>query len=421
MQFSSFSLDDRLHRAVTAAGYTTPTPIQEQAIPAALAGHDLIGTAQTGTGKTAAFVLPLLHRLLTTPGPRGKTRALIVTPTRELAEQVHAALRQLGKFTKIKSATVYGGVGMEPQTKALRQGVEVIVACPGRLLDHLGRGNADLSQVEVVVLDEADRMLDMGFLPSVRDIVARTPKTRQTLLFSATFAPELQQLGRQILHEPQRVEVGLTAPPQTVAHTLCPVEATQKTTLLLQLLGEAHTGSVLVFTRTKHRADRVARQMEQSGHRAAVLHSNRTQNQRQAALESFRKGKVKLLVATDIAARGLDIAGVSHVINYDIPDTPDAYIHRIGRTGRAECSGDALTLVTADDKSVVRDIERVLGEPIAVRKVGNHDYGLPTFAATSSGGRNSGSGGKGTMTSWSSGGGGWHRGSVRRPALRRAR
>ena len=382
MSFSGFALDDRLQRAVEAAGYTEATPIQEAAIPPGLEGRDLIGTAQTGTGKTAAFVLPMLQSLLTKPGARGRTRALIVTPTRELAEQVHAMVRQLAQFTKLRSATVYGGVGYEPQTKALRNGTEIIVACPGRLLDHVGRGNAKLGSVEVLVLDEADRMLDMGFLPSVREIVALTPRERQTTLWSATFARELDELAAQVLRRPQRLEVGLTAPPATVEHTLCPVDHRQKTELLLRLLKESDTASVLIFTRTKHRADRLAAQIKRSGYRTAVLHSNRTQSQRQQALDGFRSGRYDLLVATDIAARGLDIETISHVINYDMPSTADDYIHRIGRTGRAERNGDALTLVTADDCATVLDIERALGEPLAVRETEGFTYGAPTFAGS---------------------------------------
>ncbi len=380
MQFSSFKLNSRLERAVEAVGYTETTPIQETAIPLALEGRDLIGTAQTGTGKTAAFVLPILNSLLSHPAKRGRTRALIITPTRELAEQIHAAIRDFAKFTSIRSATVYGGVGMEPQIRALRKGTDIIVACPGRLLDHIGRGNADLRRVEALVLDEADRMLDMGFLPDVRKIVAETPSDRQTMLFSATFAPELRRLSSEILRSPKRVEVGIVKPAETVQHTLCPVTQDKKTALLLRLLEETNTRSVLIFTRTKHRADRVARQIGRAGYRAEALHSNKTQGQRQKTLDGFRSGKFRMLVATDIAARGLDIAAISHVINYDIPDSADAYIHRIGRTGRAEQSGDALTLVTAEDRSTVRDIERALGCPIAVHTVPGFEYGA--WAAT---------------------------------------
>ncbi len=390
MQFRSFKLDDRLQEAVEAAGFTETTPIQEVAIPAGLAGRDIIGTAQTGTGKTAAFVLPILQSLLTTPSKRRHIRALIVTPTRELAEQIHASVRELARFTKIKSATVYGGVGMDPQTRALRKGTDIIVACPGRLLDHISRGNADLRGVEILVFDEADRMLDMGFLPDVRRIVAETPQKRQTMLFSATFARELTQLGSEILNKPERIEMGITAPADTVEHMICPVAQNQKTDLLLRLLERDEIKSVLIFTRTKHRADRVAAKIGHSGYTTAVLHSNRSQNQRQRALDGFRSGKFQLLVATDIAARGLDVDTISHVINYDIPNSADDYIHRIGRTGRAERSGDALTLVTADDSSTIRAIEHALGKKIAVRRIDDFDYGMPTAAASGSrGGRSS--------------------------------
>ena len=379
MRFTSFTLDDRLQQAVKAAGFTEATPVQEAAIPPALEGRDLIGTAQTGTGKTAAFVLPILQSLLTRPAKPGRIRALIITPTRELAEQIHDVIRQLSRSTKLASATVYGGVGMQPQVRALRTGMDIIVACPGRLLDHIRRGNADLGAVEMLVLDEADRMLDMGFLPDVRKIVARTPRERQTMFFGATFAPELGQLASEILRDPKRIAIGATAPAHTVEHSLCPVDHKEKTSLLLRLLDQSDTASVLIFTRTKHRADRVLKQIKRSGHRAAVLHSNRSQGQRQKALDGFRSGKYQLLVATDVASRGLDVATISHVINYDIPDCADAYIHRIGRTGRAERSGDALTLVTADDCDTVRDIERALGEPISVRKVEGFEYGVPTM------------------------------------------
>jgi len=381
LRFSDFQLDGRLQRAVEAAGYSETTPIQGAAIPAALHGRDIVGTAQTGTGKTAAFVLPLLQALLNSPTKPRRVRALIVAPTRELAEQVHAVVRQLSRFTKLRSATVYGGVGMEPQRRALVAGTDIIVACPGRLLDHLGRGNADLSGVEVLVLDEADRMLDMGFLPSVRDIVRRTPTRRHTMLFSATFAAELDELASQILRTPKRVEIGVAAPADTVEHTVYPVHQQQKTEVLLKLLDQTDTESVLIFTRTKHRADRVAENIKRSGYRATVLHSNKSQNERQRALDGFRSGQYQLLVATDIAARGLDIATISHVINYDIPSSADDYIHRIGRTGRMARTGDALTLVTADDRDTVRDIERVLGEPLPVGKVDGYVYNGPPISA----------------------------------------
>jgi ATP-dependent RNA helicase RhlE len=380
MPFTDFSLHPQLQRAIQRAGFTTPTPIQEQAIPVALDGRDLIGTAQTGTGKTAAFVLPIVQRLLDHPQQLGRTRALIVTPTRELAEQINTTVRQFTRSTSIRSAVVYGGVGMAPQEHALRNGFEIIVACPGRLLDHIDRGTAKLDGIEVLVLDEADRMLDMGFLPSVKRLLSYLPRERQTMLFSATFAPELQQLARQTLRKPARVDVGLGAPTRTVAHALYPVAQHLKTPLLLHLLGGTDTNSVLIFTRTKHRANRVAQQVQRAGYNTAVLHSNKSQNQRQLALDNFRAGKVQILVATDIAARGLDVATISHVINYDIPDTADAYIHRIGRTGRAQREGDALTLVTSEDAATCREIERALKAPIERRTLPDFDYSMPAPA-----------------------------------------
>jgi ATP-dependent RNA helicase RhlE len=377
MQFSEFNLHASLQRALGQAGFGTPTPIQAQAIPVGLAGRDLIGTAQTGTGKTAAFVLPILHRLLNDPRKLGRTRALIVTPTRELAEQIHTTIRRFSQGSNIRSATVYGGVGMAPQERALRAGVEIIVACPGRLLDHIERGTAKLDGVEALVLDEADQMLDMGFLPAVKRILNHLPRERQTMMFSATFAPELQQLATQVLRQPARVDAGTNAPVKTVAHALYPVAQHLKTALLLKLLRETDTQSVLIFTRTKHRANRVAEQIGRQGYAVAALHANKSQNQRQMALDGFRAGKVQILVATDIAARGLDIATVSHVINYDIPDTADTYIHRIGRTGRAEREGDALTLVTGEDTLMIRDIERALKAPITRRTLPDFDYAVP--------------------------------------------
>jgi ATP-dependent RNA helicase RhlE len=377
MQFSDFSLDQQLQQAIRKAGFAKPTPIQERAIPLGLAGHDLIGTAQTGTGKTAAFVLPILQRLLADPRKLGRTRALIVTPTRELAEQINTTIRRFTGGTSIRSATVYGGVGMQPQERALRSGVEIIVACPGRLLDHIDRGAASLNGVEMLVLDEADRMLDMGFLPSVRRILSYVPRQRQTMLFSATFAPELQQLAADTLRSPKRVDVATSAPVKTVAHALYPVAQHLKTKLLLKLLSTTDTNSVLIFTRTKHRANRVAEQIQRAGYNTAVLHSNKSQNQRQLALDNFRSGKVQILVATDIAARGIDVATISHVINYDIPDTADTYIHRIGRTGRAEREGDAMTLVTSEDAVMCRDIERALKAPIERRTLPDFDYSAP--------------------------------------------
>ena len=376
MSFESFKLDDRVGQGLQAAGYEKATPIQAVSIPAILAGRDVIGTAPTGTGKTAAFVLPILHNLLAMKkqGGRRATRALIVTPTRELAEQIHTVINKLGKFTSLRSATVYGGVGMQPQEKALQQGVEVIVACPGRLLDHLNRGNARLDQVEVLVIDEADRMLDMGFLPSIQQIMKQVSSQRQTLLFSATFDAAVEQLAAKSLRSPQRFSMGIDAPSRTVAHTLYPVPQHLKPGLLQRLLGEMTVHSILVFTRTKHRADRVTEKIKRAGYAASVLHSNKSQSQRKQAMDQFRTGKIKVLVATDIAARGLDVASISHVINFDIPDSATSYIHRIGRTGRAERLGDAFTLVTHEDKDTIRDIEKILGAPIERKVLEGFNY-----------------------------------------------
>jgi ATP-dependent RNA helicase RhlE len=376
MSFVSFKMDGRVGQGLQAAGYEKATPIQDVAIPAILAGHDVIGTAPTGTGKTAAFVLPILHNLLAAKkqGGRRATRALIVTPTRELAEQIHSVIRELGKHTSLRSATVYGGVGMQPQEKALQQGVEVIVACPGRLLDHMNRGTARLDQVEILVIDEADRMLDMGFLPSIQQIMKQVPSRRQTLLFSATFDAAVEQLAAKFLRSPQRFSMGTDAPSDTVAHTLYPVPQHLKPGLLQRLLDEMTVDSILVFTRTKHRADRVAEKIKRAGYAASVLHSNKSQSQRKQAMDQFRTGKIKVLVATDIAARGLDVASISHVINFDIPDSATSYIHRIGRTGRAERLGDAFTLVTRDDKDTIRDIERLLGAPIERKVLAGFNY-----------------------------------------------
>lgn len=378
MKFTEFNLDPRLLAEIQRAGYQDATPIQEQAIPKAMAGADLIGTAQTGTGKTAAFVLPILHRLLT--GPRNQTRALILTPTRELALQIHDTVRMLATGTGLRSATVYGGVNANPQIKALRSGVEIVVACPGRLLDLIGQRAARLNNVEVFILDEADRMFDMGFLPDVKRILQQLPQQRQNMLFSATFPKEIEKLARQMLQDPQRIAIGTSRPVHTVEHALYPVAQPAKTGLLLELLKRTDTGSVLVFTRTKHRANKVARQVENAGYQVTSLHGNRTQNQRQSALKGFRDGRYQVMVATDVAARGLDVEKISHVINYDMPDTTDAYIHRIGRTGRAERSGTAFTLLTPEDDKTLRALERVMGEPIERRMLNDFNYSTAPVA-----------------------------------------
>ncbi|HMA33550.1 MAG TPA: DEAD/DEAH box helicase [Chloroflexia bacterium] len=374
MTFTVFNFDRRVAAGVQALGYQVPTPIQAQAMPPILAGRDVMGLAQTGTGKTAAFVLPILQRLL--PGPRGRVRALILAPTRELAEQIHVAIEDLGQETGLRSLTLYGGVGRHPQIQKLRGGVDIVVACPGRLLDHIAESTITLSQLEVLVLDEADRMFDMGFLPDIRRILRHLPANRQTLLFSATMPPDIRQLAQEALRNPITVQIGLAAPVDAVAHALYPVAPHLKTALLMALLEQTDTESVLVFTRTKHRAKRVGEQLQKAGYRGASLQGNLAQNRRQAALDGFRDGTYQVLVATDIAARGIDVSSISHVINYDMPDTVDAYTHRIGRTGRAARTGDAFTLVTAEDAEMVRAIERVLGAPLERRTLPGFDYAL---------------------------------------------
>lgn len=362
MKFETFNLDPRLNAAVSALGYTAPTPIQAKSIPLVLKGRDLMGLAQTGTGKTAAFALPILQRLI--KGPRRKVRALIIAPTRELTEQTHEVFALLGRNTGIRSASVYGGVSIQRQISALRGGVDIVSACPGRLLDHIQRGTIDLSRVKVLVLDEADRMFDMGFLPDVRKIVRHLPAVRQTLLFSATMPEDVRRLTREIQKDPVRVQIGASAPADTVSHTFYPVESHSKNALLKTILDRIKTGSVLVFTRTKHRSKNIARRLVKTGYDAAALHGDLSQNNRQKALEGFRHGRYNILVATDVAARGIDVRGISHVINYDIPDTADAYTHRTGRTGRASETGDAFTFVSSQDKDPARSIAKILGKKV---------------------------------------------------------
>jgi ATP-dependent RNA helicase RhlE len=361
---------------VAAAGYVTPTPIQARAIPQVFKGRDIMGLAQTGTGKTAAFVLPILNRLM--EHKFGCVRALIIAPTRELAEQIHQAIETLGRETRLRSVTVYGGVGINPQIQKLKR-ADIVVACPGRLLDHIGRHSIDLSQLEVLVIDEADQMLDMGFIPDIRRILKNLPKKRQTLVFSATMPVEIRRLAGDILRDPDTVQVGITAPADTVSHALYPVAQKLKTALLIKLLGNTNTKSVLVFTRTKHRAKSLGKKLAAAGFRSASLQGNLSQTRRQAALDGFRDGKFQILVATDIAARGIDVTQISHVINYDIPSTPEAYIHRIGRTGRAARSGEAFTLVTKEDKDMVQAINRIIGSKIEQRILSTFDYGPPMF------------------------------------------
>jgi ATP-dependent RNA helicase RhlE len=344
-------------------GYREPTPIQQGTIPSAVEGRDLIGTAQTGTGKTAAFLLPILERLLTRP--RGRIYALVLTPTRELALQAEGFLRQLGRHTRLRGAAVYGGVGMGDQERALRGGAEIIVATPGRLLDHLDRGYVDLSRLEILVLDEGDRMLDMGFLPDVRRILRRLPTRRQTMLFSATMPPEIVKLSQEFLHDPRIIRVdSTTVAAAGVTHRALLVPSEFKTEALAERLKDPAMTSVLVFVRTKHRADRIARQLQHMGFGVAVIHGNRSQSQRVHALEGFRAGRYRVLVATDIAARGVDVEGVSNVVNYDVPHEAETYIHRVGRTARAQRRGEALTLVSRDEQMDFARIERLLGYSI---------------------------------------------------------
>jgi len=370
--FSHLGLSPQVLQGVKAMGYIEPTPIQLRTIPLILSGRDVIGSAQTGTGKTAAFALPILTKLgENAPGPR----TLILEPTRELAAQVETAFRDLARFTKLRVAVVYGGVGYGRQREALEKGVDILAATPGRLLDHLGQGTCRLDRVEFLVLDEADRMLDMGFLPDVRRIVDKCPRQRHTSLFSATIPPEIETLIQWAMHEPQTVEIGARRmPAETVRHVVYPVADDQKSDLLGALLDQVNYDSVIVFCRTKHRADRVASMLKQNNHAVAVLHSNRTQSEREQALEGFRNGRFEILVATDIAARGLDITAVSHVVNYDVPQHPEDYVHRIGRTGRAQATGDAFTIMVAEDRPHMAAIERFISRDIPRVKLENFDY-----------------------------------------------
>ncbi|MGD1018888.1 MAG: DEAD/DEAH box helicase [Verrucomicrobiia bacterium] len=377
MPFKLLGLSEEVLRGVQAAGYTEPTPIQLRAIPLILAGKDVIGSAQTGTGKTAAFALPILTLMKT----HGKCRCLVLGPTRELAAQVETAFRDYGRFTDLKTVVVFGGVGYGDQKDGLRRGVDTIVATPGRLLDLMGQGLVNLQDVNLLVLDEVDRMLDMGFLPDVRRIVERCPKNRQTLLFSATIPPEIERLAGWVLRNPEKVEIGISrSPAETVTHACYPVATSQKFQLLAALLQRTNFDSVLIFSRTKHGADKIATRLRAERHSVVALHSNRTQRERVEALEGFKSGKYEVMVATDIAARGLDVEGVTHVVNYDVPQHPEDYVHRIGRTGRAQKVGDAFTLVTIEELEYLRAIERFIGQKIPQLKLENFNYVLtPLF------------------------------------------
>ena len=359
--FKDFNLDPILIDNVSRLGYVEPTPIQTSSIPPVMAGLDVVATAETGSGKTAAFLLPLYHRLLRS-GRRGRIRGLILCPTREIALQTHGEAQKIGCKTGLNSTPIYGGVGFEPQFKALKRGMDIVVATPGRLLDHMGRQTVRLEDVEVLVIDEADRMLDMGFMPDIKRILGHLPAGRQTLLYSATMPHEIQALADKLMKEPTRIAIGRPAtPPGTVEQVLYHTSHQDKTWLLTKLLRSQWTESVLVFTRTKHRADRLTRQLLREGFGAASIHGNHSQKQREAALEGFRRGRFRVLVATDIAARGLDIQGITHVINYDLPPVAEDYVHRIGRTARAGASGYAVSLVTDDDIKALSQIERTLG------------------------------------------------------------
>jgi ATP-dependent RNA helicase RhlE len=372
MPFSHLGLSAELVEGVRAMGYVEPTPIQLRAIPLVLSGRDVIGSAQTGTGKTAAFALPILTKLQRSTGV---TRALILEPTRELAAQVETAMRDFARFTNLRVDVMFGGVGYGKQRQALRTGTDVIVATPGRLLDHISQGDCRLDNIEFLVLDEADRMLDMGFLPDVRKIVQKCRQDRQTCLFSATIPPEIGTLIKWTMRNPETVEIGTRrSPAETVKHVIYPVADDQKSDLLRALLDQVHYDSVIIFCRTKHRADRIGQLLKKNNHAVAVLHSNRTQREREQALKGFRDGRFEVLVATDIAARGLDVAEVSHVINYDVPQHPEDYVHRIGRTGRAQATGDAFTLMVAEDAKHVAAIERFIGKKIERIKLENFNY-----------------------------------------------
>ncbi|HYU23934.1 MAG TPA: DEAD/DEAH box helicase [Thermoanaerobaculia bacterium] len=376
MPFTALGLNSHITKAIRESGYTEPTPIQSKAIPVAIDGRDLIGIAQTGTGKTAAFVLPILQRLAEHPASRRMSRALIVAPTRELVIQIEEATRKYSRHLRnVRTVVVVGGVGEQPQIAGLRAGAEIIIATPGRLIDLMQQRHVNLSTLEVAVLDEADRMLDMGFLPAIRQIVRALPKERQTLLFSASLSPEIEKLTSEFLQHPQVVQIGRRAnPAETVEQTIYEVPKSRKVALLLHLLRDRALDSVLVFSRTKHGADKIARKLEQSGISVATLHSNRSQAQRLAALRAFKSGAVRVLVATDIAARGIDVEGISHVINFDFPPQPEDYVHRIGRTGRAHAIGDAISFATPDDAANVRALERFITRGIPRKRMGDFDY-----------------------------------------------
>ena len=376
MPFKRFGLSDPLVQGILATGYTAPTEIQSQAIPAAIEGRDIIGCAQTGTGKTAAFVLPILDRLSHERAGRKRTvRSLILTPTRELAVQIERSILGYGRFIDLKALAVYGGVGINNQIRTLGRGVDIVVATPGRLIDHIERKTIELSGVEVLVLDEADRMLDMGFVHDVRRIVGRLPKKRQTLLFSATISPEVKTLAADMLKSPKVIQIGRPRNPiDTITQHIYAVEKSLKMDLLLHMIEDWRMFSVLVFSRTKYGADRIGRRLKRAGVVAVTIHSGRTQNQRQQALDGFRSGKYQVMVATDVAARGIDVEGISHVINYDVPTHAEDYVHRIGRTGRAEATGDAITFVSSEEEKYLREVGKFIGRKLTAQKCKGFSY-----------------------------------------------
>jgi ATP-dependent RNA helicase RhlE len=380
MTFETLGLSPALLRALAETSYTTPTPIQAQAIPAGLDGRDVLGAAQTGTGKTAAFGLPLLQRLAKETPPKGprKPRALVLVPTRELAVQVADSIKAYGRHMRLNVTMIFGGVGMQPQIDNLRRGVDILVACPGRLLDHLDSGHAKLDAIEMLVLDEADRMLDMGFLPSIKRVLARVPKQRQTMLFSATFEPRIRGLAMEFLDRPVEVQVAAqNTIADTIVHRVHPVDSSRKRDLLVDILAKRHTDRVLVFGRTKHGCNRLAEQLGQSGLPAVAIHGNKSQAQRQKALDAFKAGRARILVATDVAARGLDIPDLPLVINHDLPMVAEDYVHRIGRTGRNGATGEALSLVAPEEGGLLRDIQRMLKADITMETVEGFEPSQP--------------------------------------------
>ena len=366
MNFEQFNFHPVIAEAIRNCGYTVPTAIQSEAIPALLEGKDLLGLAQTGTGKTAAFVLPTLQRLQS--GKQKKIRSLILTPTRELAEQVHENIKQMAQGAELRSCSVYGGVSKKKQIDQINRGVDIVVACPGRLLDHLNGKSIDLSGIEVLILDEADQMFDQGFLPDIRRIVKHVPSKRQSMVFSATMPEEIRHLAEEVLLKPVTIQIDHDKPAATISHSVYKVEQNRKTALLKTILQTKEMPTTLIFTRTKYKARNLARYLQKAGFRATSLQGNLSQNQRKVAMEGFRKGKFNIMVATDIAARGIDVTGISHVVNFDVPDTVEAYTHRTGRTGRAECTGEALTFMTSSDGRIIKYVERTLGGKIRREK-----------------------------------------------------